>query len=330
MKQFQKIFFLMAILPLLFVASCKDDDPAPATDNFTVLSDYLVANDMDLGDILGSWITARPVNEDGSAKTDEEVDTWLSGFHVFDIRAAEDYGSGHVNFAINSSLGTIVADAASVTKPILVVCYSGQTAAHAVVALKLSGHPDAKTLKWGMSGWNSNNSAPWEANSGPVNGVIGVGNTNWVTVATPNLDDFDLPTFTTTSTDPAAMLAERVTFMTSGGFKGVAAADVLASPGSYFINNFWDLVDVEHYGHINGSYRVKPLTLEGDQFKHNDASKTVVTYCWTGQTSSMVTAYLTVMGYDAKSLKYGTNSMIYSELGSHKFVTPGFNYSVVQ
>ncbi|MCK5853406.1 rhodanese-like domain-containing protein, partial [bacterium] len=108
--------------------------------------------------------------------------------------------------------------------------------------------------------------------------------------------------------------------MLAAGFKGVAAADVLASPADYFINNYWAEADVTHYGHIAGAYRIKEnLTLAADGFKHLDPSKTIVTYCWTGQTSSIVTAYLTVLGFDAKSLKFGTNGMIHSQLESHKW-----------
>jgi len=44
----------------------------------------------------------------------------------------------------------------------------------------------------------------------------------------------------------------------------------------------------------------------------------------------MVTAYLNVLGYNATSLKFGANSMIYSELESHKFVAPTVDYPVVQ
>jgi rhodanese-related sulfurtransferase len=63
--------------------------------------------------------------------------------------------------------------------------------------------------------------------------------------------------------------------------------------------------------------------------KNIDPDKTVVTYCWTGQTSSMVTAYLNVIGYNAVSLKFGANGMIYSNLESHKFVTPTVDLPIV-
>ena len=110
--------------------------------------------------------------------------------------------------------------------------------------------------------------------------------------------------------------------MTAGGFKGVASTEVVGTPTNFFINNYWSADDNGHYGHISTAIRNSTHTLANDGFRELDASKTVVTYCWTGQTSSMITAYLTVLGYDAKSLKNGANSMIYDELTSHKFAPP--------
>lgn len=321
MKAFKKVLIWIAILPFVLVISCKDNDPAPANDNFTVLTDYMVANSMDLGDVVSGWITPPPASE-------ADVASFVATYYIMDIRSASDYAAGHIEGAVNSTLGTIVADATQATKPILVVCYTGQSAAHATVALRLSGHPDAKVLMWGMSGWRSDLAGSWLGNSGD-NGNIGVGNSNWVTTSTADPQAFDAPTWTTTSTDPAEMLAERVAYMTSDGFKGVASADVLANPSNYFINNFWDAASVEKYGHIATSFRINPLTITNGEIRNLDPTKTIVTYCWTGQTSSMITAYLTVLGYNAKSLKFGANSMIYSALEAHKFVQPTVDLPVV-
>ena len=107
--------------------------------------------------------------------------------------------------------------------------------------------------------------------------------------------------------------------MLQGGFKGTASSEILDHPGNYFINNYWDAADVIEYGNILGAYRVKPLTIAGEEFKHIDPSKNIATYCWTGQTSSMVTAYLSVLGYTSTSLKNGVNSIIYDNLTAHKW-----------
>jgi len=41
-----------------------------------------------------------------------------------------------------------------------------------------------------------------------------------------------------------------------------------------------------------------------------------------------MTAYLNVLGYNALSLAYGANSMIYPALQGHKFVAPTVDYEV--
>jgi rhodanese-related sulfurtransferase len=47
--------------------------------------------------------------------------------------------------------------------------------------------------------------------------------------------------------------------------------------------------------------------------------KKVAVYCWTGQTSGHLVPYLRILGYDAKSVKYGVNAMIYDELEGHNW-----------
>jgi len=318
-----KKLFVLAIATLVLGTSCKKvtDDPNPTNSPYKTMTTYMVDNNMDLPDILTDWIVAPPALAD--------VQTFVNTYDIIDIRSAQDYAAGHIEGAINSPLSNVLVAAASTSKPILVVCYTGQSAAHAVVALKLSGYT-AKVLMWGMSGWNSNFSSSWESNSGPVNGVTAIGNTNWVTTPTePLTQTFGDPTITGSGT-AATMLATRVQAMLDNGFKGVANVDVLADPSNYFVNCYWDQADIDTYGHIAGAYRIKPISLTVGEIKNIDPSKKVVTYCWTGQTSSMITAYLNVIGYDAVSLKFGANGMIYSDLQSHKFVTPTVDLPIVQ
>jgi rhodanese-related sulfurtransferase len=45
----------------------------------------------------------------------------------------------------------------------------------------------------------------------------------------------------------------------------------------------------------------------------------VVVYCWTSQTSSQVAAYLNMLGYDAYSLKFGSNNLFHTDLTAHKW-----------
>ncbi|MBU0763312.1 MAG: hypothetical protein KJ607_00590 [Bacteroidetes bacterium] len=280
-------------------------------DPYEEMTTYMAGNNLDLDDMITNWtITASDLNTAGT-----------SNYYIIDLRADTAYTRGHIAGAVNTTLANIVTQAGSCGgKPIVVVCYTGQSAAHGVVALRLSGYSDAMILKFGMSSWNGDFDS-WTLNTGDA----AVGNGNWSTTNTivSNVA-FSLPSFTSTKTTGAEILAERVDYMLTGGFKGVAIIDILGTPSNYFINNYWASTDVDQYGNITGAHRIKEdLTLDADGFKYLDPDETIVTYCWTGQTSSAVTAYLTVLGYDAKSLKFGANGMIYAQLTSFKWTGSG-------
>jgi len=314
-RKVSSILTMLLVLSLVFSISCKDETASPQNLAFETLTNYLVENNMDISDILASWIVPA-----------ENVVDHESDYYIIDIRGVDDYNTGHITGAVNSTLGNILTTAeGSDGKPILVVCYTGQGAGHGVCALRLSGYPDAQVLKWGMSGWNGAFDG-WTDNVGNA----AVGNANWTTTnSIVSVEDFDSPELVVTADeeDGAAILTERVAAMLAGGFKGITNASVLENPSGYFINNYWSSDDVDIYGNIVGAYRVNPLTIAGEEIYNLDPSKTVVTYCWTGQTSSVVTAYLTVLGYDAKSLKFGANGMIYENLLTHKWsASPDYGY----
>ncbi len=305
-----KLLLLSITFSVLGLSSCIDPVVEPAVDHYKVMSEYMKANNMDLNKMAETWVVDAPtVNTTG-----------ISTYHIMDLRTATDFALGHIPGAVNVTLTNVVTAAQGVTKPILIVCYTGQTSAVAHVALRLSGFSTCKILKWGMSSWNPVFDK-WTANVAN----IGKGHANWSTtnsVKTPVL--FSLPMlakadFTAADTTGAKILAKRVTYMLSQGFKGVNASDVLLTPANYFIVNYWTDADVTTYGHIKGAYRLNETLLLGDGMKNLDSASKVIVYCWTGQTSSLVAAYLTVLGYDASGIKFGTNAMINADLVKNKW-----------
>ena len=314
MKKFLKYAILIAVIPALLFSSCKEDNddvtPARQTDvEFQTLKTYLVQQNLDLNNILNDWIVpAATVNAD------------LANYFIIDIRSATDYTTSHITGAVNSTLANVLTTAENAAgKTIVVVCYTGQTAGHAVAALRLSGYTTAKVLKWGMSGWTSALDS-WSNNTNTL------GHANWVAAPgaiVESTTEYADPDITETGTG-AEILAARVSSLLAGGLRGVTAANVLDGLSSYYINNYWAATDVETYGNISGAHRINPLTLAGEEFKYLDPSKDIVTYCWTGQTSSVITAYLYVIGYNAHSLKFGSNAMIYDDLaaGGTKWSAP--------
>lgn len=312
MKKLSLYLIGLLLIPSFLLTSCdRGDDPsdgssAIATPKFTLLKEYMEQNDLDINNIL--------TNTDGekfvvAAPAAADLASFLDTYYIVDIRSASTYNAGHIDGAVNVAMGTdLLTEAASATKPMLIVCYTGQTACYATALLRLYGYSHTKALKWGMSGWNASTAGSW---NGAISDIAD-GDSNWVFSTAPALVTFDEPTISTTLNDGEAILKARVEEVLAAGLKGVNASDVLANPSNYFINNYFIETDYSAFGHISGAYRINPLTLLNDEYKNLNPDAQVVTYCYTGQTSAVLTATLNVLGYDAYSLKFGMNGMFNS------------------
>ncbi|TLX73244.1 rhodanese-like domain-containing protein [Labilibacter sediminis] len=308
MKNLMNLIFATLILSTALFTSCKEDNDVKVN-AFGLMTDYMKENNLDLGNIIGDK-TASPSTffATKAPASEAEIADWAAKFYIMDIRSSDDFASGHITGAENVPFTNILTEADNATKPILVVCYSGQSACYATSLLRLYGHSTAKALKWGMSSWNetfANHPSGW--NNGIGNEAKS--NLNWITDAAPNNMVFNHPSISSTSTDGLAILKERVEAVVAGKFKGVKGTDVLTKPEDYHINNFFPENDYTGFGHFNNAYRIKPLTISNDEIKYLNPEETVVTYCYTGQTSAIITAYLRVLGYDAVSMKNGVNGV---------------------
>jgi rhodanese-related sulfurtransferase len=300
MKNFSKLLVLGLVVGLVF-ASCKKD-PDPQENQFSTLAQYMQDSNLDLATVNGGFAKA------GSGLNVNTTDYSVPDYYVMDIRSAESFNAGHIKNAVNVPITDVLGEAPNAAgKPILVVCASGQTAGRAVAALRMKGYT-AFSLKWGMSAWHSNFSSTWEGKKGDFSSP------NWVTTGTPPAySTFGTPELFSDATTPEAILDEQIEKMLANTDWGVTKDIVLANPGNYFINNYWTQPVWDLLGHINGAYRInEDLNLAG--LKYLDPSKTVLTYCFTGQTSSITNAWLEVLGYDTKSLMFGANGIIHTNM----------------
>ena len=302
MKKLSIYFMVLFLVQSFIFTSCKDEETVEPA--FTTLTKYMTANSLDLSNVIGSktdgtfFATAAPAS-------DAEVAAWAAKFYIMDIRKGADFDNlGHIVGAHNVAFTNILTEASNADKPILVVCYTGQTACYATSLLRLYGYPTAKALKWGMSGWNATFDK-WTPNVGDP----AKGHSNWNTDAAPTNVKYDAPVLTDGGTDGETILKARVAAVVAADFKTAKNTDVLASPTNYFINNYFSDADYTAFGHFDGALRISPLTIADDLIYFLDPSKKIVTYCYTGQTSAVITAYLNVLGYDAYSLLFGMNGL---------------------
>jgi len=307
----------MALLLLAMAAlwGCSDDDDpvTPTQTAFEKMADAVVEYINDSTDAPGV-ISAAALAAD------------LDNYVVVDIRAPQDYLNGHIPGAINASLtnlmGDLAAKAVSTSDNIVVVCYSGQSAGHAKVALELMGYENVKTLGFGMCSWTSELSGAWDNN---------VGNALATPETTNNNGQLTTHDFPSLSEDVDTVVADRVNAVLAEGFKGINYSDMVTNGlENYFIINYFSEADYLGQGtsgvpgHIPGAYQFTPYQSLGmDQMLANlPTDMPIVVYCWTGQHSSQVTFALNLLGYEAYSLKWGSNGLFYDNLTAHKWATP--------
>ena len=307
---------------------------AAPIDEFDTLITYLEGEG---GDYLN---TAAPKIIGASDVMAEGLDNWT----ILDMRTGDKYGpdttgtwtmepngvadfdDGHIAGATMVGLPDIMAYAEanlSMGEKVLVACYTGHNAGHAVAILNLLGY-DAYSLKFGMSSWN----ADFDLWSNKVS-------SNYSDMFVSNADPgkpapAGFPVIETGEKTGPDILKARITNLVSSGTRFVGAADVIAALDDYYIVNYWPEADYLGMGHLPGAHQYTPKSSLAMTTKLGTlpTDKPIAVYCYSGQTGSQVAVYLSLLGYDAYDVTYGTNGMMYDAMTSHKWSGPG-DYATV-
>ena len=100
---------------------------------------------------------------------------------------------------------------------------------------------------------------------------------------------------------------------------------------SYFILNYWPHGEYITPGHIEGAYQYTPKVdlLSDAKLNTLPTDQKIAVYCYTGQTSAQLTAYLRILGYEAYSVTYGVNGFSYDQMIKSKYTEPTGDYSAI-
>lgn len=305
----KSIFLMLSILFVVFLFSNCDKEDVPVIES-QVLIEYLES--------ANSPLKKDYVNtEMPSIMSPTEVKTLneTGQVYIIDIRSQADYDSGHIENAVNVASTDVIAhldgvDLSPYTK-VAIACYTGQTAGWVVSLCRIMGYEKVFSMKWGMSSWH-------EDFAGKYNSVIAAGNayaSQFTADPTAKGPVGDLPTLATGKTTGQEILDARLAAVLAEGFGAAAITNTMVfdNLNNYYIVNYWP---ENHYldpGHIPGAMQYTPkdaLKLAKD-LKTLPVDKTIVVYCYSGQTSAFLAAYLRLLGYDAKTLKFGCGGMIY-------------------
>ncbi len=288
--------------------------------NAELLLEKIVAN----GDLINNakvptLISAADVNKEPAGN-----------IHVIDIRDGKAFSEGHVPGAVNIKMNELIDYMKSLQgqtfQKVVIACYTGQTASYAASILQMMGYDNVYALKYGMCSWNAKFSDRWVKNS-----------TNKLedklsTSATPKNEKTKLPDFSTIKQSATDILNERAALIMNEGFaKGSIDIDeIIANPGGYYIVNYWPAA-LYNLGHLGGSVQYTPKASLGlnTELLTLPTDKTIVVYCFTGQHSAFVVPYLRMLGYDAKSLKYGANGFMHNVMQENEEIGHAFKKSEI-
>jgi rhodanese-related sulfurtransferase len=215
---------------------------------------------------------------------------------ILDIRRPDDYAAGHLIGAINLSFFDMSiadnVDALPDDKPIMVYCYTGQTASQVTALLNIAG----KMTKNIQSGFNhaiskaeglekyieTTENALLETNY-PSEEAIKAALADYF-AAKMALDGTPLANFNVSAETVKAIVDDQ--------------------DDNYMILSIRRAEDYAE-GHIAGAVNIPYGQGMEEALAQLPADKIVIVYCYSGQTSSQTTAVLRMMGFDAYSMSGG-------------------------
>jgi rhodanese-related sulfurtransferase len=332
----KKLFYFIFILSLaVFTACSSSSEPEETVDEFalvTEVGDDYVANYVSGG---GNGVNITMDDLYAILTDPSQVDD----VYLVDLRGSDDYNAKHIKGAVNIGLADLINKVDDGTIPddkrVIFICYTGQTASVATSVLNLLGY-DASNLKFGMCSVTSDpnvvpKSDKWQAK---------VDASNWYTL---NKDDEGdpgeadgFPTLSTGKENAVDIIKAR--FDKVWDWNGDGEADwgmgVSALPddvSNYFVLNYWSATEYADPGHIEGSYQFSPGAdlLKDARLNRLPKDQKIAFYCYTGQTSAQMTAYLRVLGYEAYSVTFGVNGFGYDQMIKSTYKAPTADYSAV-
>jgi rhodanese-related sulfurtransferase len=246
--------------------------------------------------------------------------------YLIDLRSPEAFAKGHIRGSHSVDFADVYRHVkklnAASYENIVVICFAGQASAYAVSLLRAAGYAKAVSLKWGISSW-----AAAFAQKSWLPNLSSARADEFVQTPSPSKNPpGQLPKITTGKTKPEEILEERLNTLFAEGFKPIMVTHCCLfnswyCNSDYYVINYWSPELYEKIGHIPGAVNYSP---KEQPFKSNTDLLTLSTqipnvlYCFTGQTSAYASGYLRILGYDARSLLFGANGLIYDRMRDNK------------
>jgi len=317
-KYFSK--YLLSLLAVILLAGCSGgitenkQEVVPAVERPIVIGNesLLLLKDLkENGDYVNSQVYPSIV------KASIVYESLEKNILVIDLRTSKQFSAGHISGAVNIKFEDLPVYFETGIKPfeydkIIVVSDYGQISSYTTSLLRLMGYDNVYSMRWGMSAWNSA-----YAQKGWLKIVSGKYEANLENKENEKPAAIGMPELKTGMITGAEICTARFKnlFEEGTGNVFISADEVFSNPEKYYVINL-ERKDKYDDGHIPGALRYKSKNTLGfvEEMASISIDKPVVVYCGTGHNSSFATAYLRLLGYDAKTLNCGNNSFMYDKM----------------
>jgi len=314
-----KKFLIQILFVFCFVLfnSCVEDNVAPPfTGQLNPAAEMLVYFESQ-GDFVNSNLAPALIDA-------QEVNSNLTDYLIIDLRSNSDFQNGHIEGAINISSDSLwnfmkSIDAGSYPK-IILISKNGQSSAYFTCLLRLAGHKNVYSMKYGMASWNQFFADEWLGALSDAANISAYTNDDFLK---NDLTDLPIVTFENPNSSLPERVNSRIEKIIDEGFQ---SSENLPSENDNYI---------VCYGKMRLYYARKFIVLEGRGHPPNTilymdtpdfelrsgkylqslpTDQPICIYDYDGQQSACMTAYLRVLGYDANSLLFGANQLFYSRM----------------
>ena len=235
---------------------------------------------------------------------------------VLDLRTQAEFDSGHIANAINIRATELIDFLdhkvnAPAFRYIFLTCNNGNQSGYAAGVLRLLGYDNVYAIRFGMSGWSRKVAEKhWlGAISSHLAGKL-------ETVSHPKAAPGGLPIVRANAVTGYGIARERARQLLAEAEKAfsITLEEYTKNPGLYYNICYWPEDKYISNGHLPGAIAYEPKTslVRNAYLNTLPSGQPVIVYCYSGQHSVFVAAYLRMIGYDARSLVYGANAFFHS------------------
>lgn len=326
----------LIVVSLTFL-SCMEDIVEPVEIKYYTSADlisYLETH----GDYINSSKNPAIISVDDAYSN-------LSDYLLMDIRTPSQFQSGHIkgarNFGIEQLIDSLEFNNVNMEVKIIIISESGQKAAYATSLLRLYGFTNVFSLNFGMAQWNIQFADVWINARGDSEWWFMYENDYYPKLTKSN----QIPNISNNSASSIEQFAKnriRQFLSEEEYLKTIAPIQELDATYSlrysmYFNSFVFCYNDKKLYDHkriikdvsppvtLGGHPRTAAFYLAQTDFRASTnlltlpIDKTIYSYSFNGQSTLFITAYLRLIGYNAKSIHYGAVTMIYYNLILNKF-----------